>query len=63
MPGAPPTNHANVGMTTGMLTVSDSISVRNIGDVDIGIIATIRASGGVVVNPQILCNDEFVACR
>jgi Phage tail protein. len=48
------------GMTTGIISASDGLKVNNIGDMNIGVIITIKAAGGIVKNPKILCNDKYI---
>lgn len=56
----PLTSMAAVGVTTGLMTVTDTAVVENNGDAPVGIICEITAAGGPVSNPKILCNGNYV---
>ena len=49
-----------VGITSGSLVTSDKMTLINTGDVPVGIICDIIASGGSVTNPKISMNGEYV---
>lgn len=51
---------AGGGITTGILTVTDTATLVNDGDVPVGIICDITASGGTVTNPRITMNGQYV---
>lgn len=48
------------GLTTGLEVVSHSTTINNNGDASVGVWITVDAVGGDVINPKIICNDEFV---
>lgn len=50
------------GITSGLYGKTDSISLKNGGDTECGIIATIVAHGGTVVNPSVMLGDKQVKC-
>jgi hypothetical protein len=57
----PMTSIVNVGATSGILTVTDTITLVNDGDAPIGIVCDITASGGTVTNPKVTVNGgEYV---
>ena len=47
------------GLTAGMIRTSTTAELNNTGDIDVGILAVIQASGGRVVNPTISLNDRY----
>lgn len=51
---------AGVGITSGSLITSDTMVLTNSGDVPVGIVCDIIASGGTVSNPRIAMNGEYV---
>lgn len=51
---------AGVGITAGILVVTDTATLVNDGDVPVGIICDITANGGTVTNPQITMNGQYV---
>lgn len=51
---------AGVGITAGVLTVTDRVKLVNDGDVPVGIICDITANGGTVTNPKITMNGQYV---
>jgi hypothetical protein len=51
------TSIVNVGATSGILTVTDTITLVNDGDAPIGIVCDITASGGSVTNPKVTVNS------
>lgn len=53
---------SGAGTVSGMYRTTDRTSLDNPGDGECGVIAKIAASGGSVVNPGIVCGDEFVKC-
>jgi hypothetical protein len=44
---------AGCGIASGIWRISDTATIKNSGDADIGIVCTIRATGGTVVNPSV----------
>jgi len=44
---------AGCGISSGIWRISDTAIITNTGDADIGIVCTIRAVGGTVVNPSV----------
>ena len=51
---------AGVGITAGILVVTDTATLVNDGDVPVGIVCDITASGGTVTNPKITMNGQYV---
>lgn len=51
---------AGVGITAGILVVTDTATLVNDGDVPVGIVCNITASGGTVTNPKITMNGQYV---
>lgn len=51
---------AGVGITAGVLTVTDRVQLVNDGDVPVGIVCDITANGGTVTNPKISMNGQYV---
>lgn len=51
---------SGVGITSGVLIVSDHASLTNNGDVPVGIVCDILAKGGTIVNPKISLNGQYV---
>ena len=49
-----------VGITSGSLVTSDTMTLINTGDVPVGIVCDIIASGGTVTNPKITMNGQYV---
>lgn len=49
-----------VGITSGALVTSDTMTLVNSGDVPVGIVCDILAAGGSVTNPRISMNGEYV---
>ena len=54
---------SGAGMVAGMYRTTDSAEIDNPGDGECGIIATIKASGGNVVNPGIKLGEEYILCQ
>lgn len=50
------------GVSAGIMRTTDSAQIYNDGDTDCGVVATITADGGEIVNPGISCGDEFIIC-
>lgn len=49
------------GISSGIWRISDTAKIVNTGDTDIGIVCTIKASGGTVINPSVeLAGSGFV---
>ena len=53
---------AGAGTVSGMYRTTDSASADNPGDGECGIIASITASGGSIVNPGIKLGEKYVRC-
>ena len=51
---------SGAGTASGYYRVSDGASVRNRGDGECGILATIRAVGGAVMHPGIRMGEKFI---
>lgn len=51
---------AGVGITAGVLIVTDRVTLVNDGDVPVGIVCDITANGGTVTNPKISMNGQYV---
>lgn len=51
---------AGVGITAGVLIVTDRVFLVNDGDVPVGIVCDITANGGTVTNPKITMNGQYV---
>ncbi|MHB1151366.1 MAG: phage distal tail protein [Eubacteriales bacterium] len=56
----PITSMFGVGVTTGFMTVTDTVEMVNDGDAPVGVVCEITAFGGSVTNPKIMCNGEYV---
>ncbi|MHB1155057.1 MAG: phage distal tail protein [Eubacteriales bacterium] len=56
----PITSMSGVGVTTGFMTVTDTVEVLNDGDAPVGVVCEITAFGGSVINPKIMCNGIYV---
>ncbi len=56
----PITSISGVGLTTGFMTVTDTVEIVNDGDAPVGVVCEIMAFGGSVTNPKIMCNGEYV---
>ncbi len=54
---------AESGITTGLYGKTDHVTLANTGDTECGIIATIVAHGGRVVNPGIHLGERFVETK
>lgn len=52
----PLTSMSGAGVTSGILTVTDTITIDNTGDADMGIVCEITAAGGSVTNPKVTLN-------
>ena len=51
---------AGVGITAGVLEITDTTTLVNNGDMPVGIICDITANGGTVTNPKITMNGQYV---
>lgn len=51
---------AGVGITSGVLEITDTTTLVNNGDMPVGIICDITANGGTVTNPKITMNGQYV---
>lgn len=51
---------AGVGITAGVLEITDTATLVNNGDMPVGIICDITANGGTVTNPKITMNGQYV---
>lgn len=51
---------AGVGITAGVLEITDTTTLVNNGDMPVGIICDILANGGTVTNPKITMNGQYV---
>ena len=51
---------AGVGITAGVLEITDTTMLVNNGDMPVGIICDITANGGTVTNPKITMNGQYV---
>ena len=49
-----------VGVTAGVLIVTDRVTLVNDGDVPVGIVCDITANGGTVTNPKVSMNGQYV---
>lgn len=56
----PLTFFPQAGTTTGMVAVSNRMTVDNKGDIPVGAVFTVTASGGSVVNPVIEMDTEYI---
>lgn len=50
----------DVGITSGVLEITDTATLVNDGDVPVGIVCDILANGGTVTNPKISMNGQYV---
>lgn len=53
---------SGAGTVSGIYRTTDSAEIDNPGDGECGIVATIKASGGSVVNPGIRLGEDYIVC-
>lgn len=59
----PLTSVDGAGFTSGFYKTTNSAEINNTGDAGCGIIVTIKASLGEIVNPGISCGGKYVKCN